>query len=341
VKFQEQEFILNGGPPKWFEGVEEESIPKKLTNLLPIVQILSHQPWVLGKDHIGPLVKGEDSWSIAELVHAMSIICTFNSLAGIVYGCGVTEEIDLGDNYSASSYSHEEEEQDITSQTADDTKKITDLLKGTSLAVEEAAEQHELFAKAETVPMRQLEMTEESSSKYENVSDLRRYLGKYYMKYEDFDVKSRVYSIFRVQDWNWKEDGFELARRFLPGAAALLDEEWDHILSMTYNKFNKDQNVDTYPFRRAIWQYVQRIKGAFHDDYNYQEVNIYLNISAKNYIKKISCYPSNITKNDFQDVGYELTHDEKVHVALLAVESAKQSALLYGLHAVMKHMFNK
>jgi len=104
--------------------------------------------------------------------------------------------------------------------------------------------------------------------------------------------------------------------------------------------FNQSKDVDTLPFRRAIWQYVQRIKGMFHDDYNYQEVNVFLNKSTKSYIKKITCYPETITKHDFQNLGYELTPDEKVHVALLASESAKQSALLYGLHAVMKHMYN-
>lgn len=41
--------------------------------------------------------------------------------------------------------------------------------------------------------------------------------------------------IFRAQDYGWKEDGFELARRFLPGAATLLDEEFDHIYGLTYN----------------------------------------------------------------------------------------------------------
>jgi hypothetical protein len=99
-----------------------------------------------------------------------------------------------------------------------------------------------------------------------------KYIGNYVLNYSDFDVKSKTYQIFKSQDYNWKEDGFELIRRFLPGAAQLLDEEFDHIYRMTYNMFNKSQGVDTFPFRQAIWQYVQRIKGIFHDDYDYQEV---------------------------------------------------------------------
>lgn len=99
--------------------------------------------------------------------------------------------------------------------------------------------------------------------------------------------------------------------------------------------------MDTFPFRRAIWQYIQRVKGMMHDDYNYQEVNTFLNMATKNYIKKVTCYPERITKDDFKNIGVNLTPDEKVHIALLAVESAKQSTLLYGLHAVMVHMLNR
>lgn len=37
-------------------------------------------------------------------------------------------------------------------------------------------------------------------------------------------------------------------------------------------RFNQNTNVDTFPFRQAIWQYVQRVQGIFHDDYDYQQV---------------------------------------------------------------------
>eukprot|EP01114_Cavostelium_apophysatum_P012588 TRINITY_DN2853_c0_g1_i3.p1 TRINITY_DN2853_c0_g1~~TRINITY_DN2853_c0_g1_i3.p1 ORF type:complete len:370 (-),score=89.81 TRINITY_DN2853_c0_g1_i3:57-1166(-) len=112
VNHQEQEFLLNGGDVTWLEGIECENIPKKLTHLLEINQILSHQPWLLTKDHIAPLVKGEDSWSIGELVQAMIIICTFNSLAGLVHGTGVTDEVDWSTNaHSAQTMEAQEEEE--------------------------------------------------------------------------------------------------------------------------------------------------------------------------------------------------------------------------------------
>lgn len=95
----------------------------------------------------------------------------------------------------------------------DDTKKLEELLKGGWKAdVEEEAPQqkYQLFEKAETM--------DGASREVSTCSDVfSRYIGDLKMEHEDFDVKSKNYEVFRVQDYNWKEDGFELVRRFMPG----------------------------------------------------------------------------------------------------------------------------
>lgn len=159
-----------------------------------------------------------------------------------------------------------------------------------------------------------------------------------------------------MQEYGWKEHGYELLRRFYPDIADLLDEEFTQTYSMTYNTFSTSTHIDTLPFRRAIWYlttihvrlplfslisnmyYVQRVKGMCHDDYNYQEVNLLLNRDVKFFVKKIACMPDSITQHDFDDLGLELRPEEKCHIALLAMESHKQACLLYGLHAVMQYM---
>jgi sestrin len=40
------------------------------------------------------LTKGKDSWSLAEVVHAIVLLAHFHSLASFVFGCGVNEELD-------------------------------------------------------------------------------------------------------------------------------------------------------------------------------------------------------------------------------------------------------
>lgn len=50
VNWQEREFVMNGGNVRWLDGLDY--IPQKLRSLLEVNQILSHQPWLLTKDHI-------------------------------------------------------------------------------------------------------------------------------------------------------------------------------------------------------------------------------------------------------------------------------------------------
>lgn len=87
----------------------------------------------------------------------------------------------------------------------------------------------------------------------------------------------------------------------------------------------------------AVWYYVHRVEGIFHDDYNYRTVNLFLNIKLKTFIKKLVCYPCEIKVDDFKDFGIDLTFEERVHIVLLAAEARKQAALLYGLRAVAKY----
>ncbi len=59
--------------------------------------------------------------------------------------------------------------------------------------------------------------------------------------------------IFLVQEYGWKEHGYELVRRFYTDIADLLDEEFTFAYTLTYNTFSTTTHIDTFPFRRAIW----------------------------------------------------------------------------------------
>lgn len=39
------------------------------------------------------MTKGEDSWSLAEVVHAIVILTHFHSLCSFVFSCGVNQEL--------------------------------------------------------------------------------------------------------------------------------------------------------------------------------------------------------------------------------------------------------
>ncbi|PRP84687.1 sestrin-like protein [Planoprotostelium fungivorum] len=321
INVQETEFLANDGDPEWLKGVD--FLPKKMQALLDINQIMNHQPWLITKEHIAHLVKGDDSWSIGELVHAMIIMVTFKAMAGIVFGCGVTNEVDFPDDNNSAIEASEDE--DVEGQIQSATDKVAELLREGNWIQDDAHDaQVTHFMNAESAE----DSHATSKRRYMSDSHINKFIGRNHtMQHEDFDCKAK--KIFRVQDYGWKEDGFELARRFLPGAATLLDEEFDHIYTLTYHEFDQNTNVDTFPFRQAIWQYVQRVQGIFHDDYDYQQ--------TKGFVKRLVCYTEEIVKSDYKNLGLK-RHSEKVHAIVLAVASSKQSELLYGLHAVVDRM---
>jgi len=122
------------------------------------------------------------------------------------------------------------------------------------------------------------------------------------------------------------------------GCGTLLDAEFRATFNLTYNTFNNETEMDTQPFRHAIWFYVQRISGIFSDHYDYQEVNLLLaplgNRALKAYCKAASFNPSVLTREDFLGFGVTLTPDEKSHALLIALEARKQASLLWALRAI-------
>lgn len=74
----------------------------------------------------------------------------------------------------------------------------------------------------------------------------------------------------------------------------------------------KKSNVDTSPFRRAVWNYIQSMYGIRHDDYDYREVNELLERNLKSYIKTLCCFPFRTTKEDYDSVMRGFLRSEKV-----------------------------
>ena len=72
-----------------------------------------------------------ETWSVAELVHAIVIMVHFHCLAGLVYGCGVNPEIDLdgGHTFITPSTSDSSANAEPTTATSNSSDNFTDLRK--------------------------------------------------------------------------------------------------------------------------------------------------------------------------------------------------------------------
>eukprot|EP00002_Diphylleia_rotans_P008633 TRINITY_DN1861_c0_g1_i2.p1 TRINITY_DN1861_c0_g1~~TRINITY_DN1861_c0_g1_i2.p1 ORF type:complete len:562 (-),score=129.20 TRINITY_DN1861_c0_g1_i2:380-2065(-) len=333
VHLQEERFLFAGGDSTWLKGID--FAPKKLGGLIEINAILSHQPWLLTCDHIEGLVRGAETWSISELVHAILIMCTFHSLAGFIWGLGITPEADLEDISLRKVFVAEEKDMSAVIKNTDDLLAKLQSPQGDELDAEEEREKaFEIIENEGWVP---------ETPPPEETAILRGDLTRYTKicpptRYRDFDVHAKEYSIFRIIDYSWSEHGVALTQKFCSNIWEPLDDLFDYTYRMTSYTLGDNRGVDTQPVRRAIWYYSHRLFGLFHDDYNYREVNEFLNKSIKAYLKKVICFPEGVVIGDFLDFGYNFSASEKCHVNLLMMESRKQAELLYGLHRIMQYM---
>lgn len=170
---------------------------------------------------------------------------------------------------------------------------------------------------------------------------LWRFCGGSVLRYADFDVRSDEYKVLHTEDFSWDDHCFSLVRRYFPGEAGqILEDLFNLIGKLTYDFFGADRAacVDTSPYRDAVWYYVHRLFGICHDDYDYSQVNTYLNRPTKMFIKKVACTPWKVRRADFEHFDRTLGASEKCHVVLIVAEARKQAGLMFGLRAVMNHM---
>jgi sestrin len=355
LKLQEIDFLQSGGDSSWLtEGIAAPSLPPKLYALMELNALLAHRPWNITAAKMEELLSSEGAaWSVGELVHAISIMVTFHSICGVVWGLGLTPEIDITETFSSTMEAEAEKKEENAAEDKGDDRKNTDrlisMLKTGSATFSKQRQnwaasgeqtKNTIWAEAEKDGSKVTKLLQEQSVAKAGDASLQycqRYIGPFVMEYTDFDIASN--SIFYKAQYNFGSDGYALVHQVLDGLAPLLGAELQHISTLTYNRFaDVDADLDTTALRDAVWHYTHRIKGLLDDDYNYAEVNELLNRQMKYYIKKITCFPHTINMTDFVNLGYDLLPSEKCHIALLATEAAKEAALSYALKALSSYM---
>eukprot|EP00794_Sanderia_malayensis_P000421 gene421-1057_t len=356
VNICETEFLLQNGDPDWLKGIDHA--PKKLQNLMEVNKILAHRPWLITVEHLQSLLKGPslETWSVAELVHAIVILVHYHGVAGFVYGCGVNPEIDMEGGHtfitpSISDSSSNAEPTTPTSNAVNCFKQLQTLENNTQTLLErmkqvekeheqeEEATQEEVLRQFRSVENGELALAKEETVVPEVAPNLDRYRPDRAFRYEDFAKRDRDSGMnpFRAQDFSWHKHGYSLVDRLYPNIGGLLDAKFNAIVSLTYKTMGDTTDVDTSIFRLATWNYIHLVYGIFHDDYRYDEVNQLLYRPYKEYVKMVACFPEKVTQHDYLNF-LDLKHSEKVHINLLILESRMQAELLYFLRILSNYM---
>ncbi|KAF1780262.1 AhpD-like [Phytophthora cactorum] len=354
---QQYNFVVNGGDGEWIKGLDY--VPPKLFRLHELSSLLAHRPWLLTADHVAELLRSDqdDSWSVSELVHAIIVLCQAHSMASISLGVGCAEEVDLAvfgqfgyalDAEAASAEGVDNQEGadasslssvDLSTIDRDDEMLLKQLKKNSGLDSDTADEEEDAAADEQEGYGEDEEEVDYGADGFEVVVDEADY-GINAML-DGGKIRCGDSAVLHTEDFSWDEHCFSLVKRYFPGEAGQILEDLFNLTSkLTYDYFGaqKEECVDTSPYRDAVWYYVHRIFGICHDDYDYRQVNTYLNRPTKIFLKKVACTPWKVREEDFAHFDRTLSPSEKCHVILLVAEARKQAGLMYGLRAVMNHM---
>ena len=290
----------------WFTDTTE--VPEKLQALSSANVKLAHRPWEFSERDIRKLLI---YWNANELVLALTILCQFHCLSCFIFGVGISSEKDIAGRVL----------KDPTSPLLKASKPKTNLvaiLKGYS----ESTECDEYIS----------DSSEDILLEGEEDLYFSRIAGDY-LSYINYPMDSFPRS-FNASDFRFSDQAYYVLEKMVPEVSESI---WNRIrmtFAMTYDNLGSDSGIETGPLRRAIWNYVQRVYGLQYDDYRYTDINKFLKLNTKRYIKKTACFPESVKKQDYRSIELDITNDEMIHINLMICEARFEAQLVYMLHAV-------
>ncbi|XP_063756086.1 sestrin-2 isoform X2 [Eleginops maclovinus] len=340
-------FLEFGGEESWLSSLKQA--PTKLRSLQTLNRLLAHRPWLITQQHVQELVcpGASPRWSLAELIHAVVLMAHAHSLCSFVWGCGLNPEPDHIGGYtfqlpspshppcSPHSPAHEDGRQEFV----DGAMEVEVLMQR---MVELQQQQEEECTQEEMVTRFERERSESIPTAVVRGAPpdlVLRLVEDQEFRYEDFAPKGEQSpNTMRAQDYSWEDHGFSLLNRLLPDMGQLLDEKFQVVSNLTYNRMAMHEDVDTHTLRKALWNYIHCLYGIRYDDYDYGSVNVLLERSLKVFVKTMACHPEQTTARVYHAFWRHFRHSEKVHANLIVMEARLQAALLYVLRAITHYM---
>uniref|UniRef100_A0A8C3SJV5 Sestrin 3 n=1 Tax=Chelydra serpentina TaxID=8475 RepID=A0A8C3SJV5_CHESE len=345
------QFLRVGGDPQWLRGLD--FMPPKLRNLNEINKILAHRPWLISKEHIEvtKLLKiSEQSWSLAELVHAVVLVAHYHALASFVFGCGCEQEWLDGRSILKSTLPGNQ----CFCESASGNSCNLELLRINRKRVSHqgfnspsgqgaSGTRTDISREGDRAPCclgdSGLFFPSDFDGEIVRATDLSCYVQDPDFGYQDFARRDEDQTqLFR--DYSWEDHGFSLVNRLYSDVGHLLDEKFRTVDGLQSNAMAKRQGCESSVFKRGIWNYIHCMFGIRYDDYDYAEVNHFLERMLKVYIKTVTCYPEKTSPEMFRRFWKQFKHSEKVHVNLLILEARMQAELLYALRAITQYMIS-
>ncbi|KAK4289566.1 hypothetical protein Pmani_037474 [Petrolisthes manimaculis] len=342
VEEQKTAFLEVGGPREWLDGLQ--FAPKKLRELHYANIILAHRPWLFDQHHVQKLLKC--GWSVSEATHAICLLAQFHALSSFVIGCGVEAVSGEGEVQQplfvqpcpSGSPSSQELFEGGVDVLVERMKTLSVAHSDYSCVSEECTRVsfEKLKKQAATFSSLDVDCPANMPSRYSHLSPDSDFV------YTDFSKRGEKSSVptLKSQDCSWEEHGFSLVSELYCSVADILDDKFKTAYDLTYYTCGLKTHIDTFPFRRGVWNYLHCLYGIRHDDYDYSQINHLLDRNLKLFLKTVSCFPERLACPSsppdpaLATVMKGFLMSEKIHVMVLVLEARLQAELLHGLRAI-------
>lgn len=303
VGFYMVEFLQIGGDFEWLLGFYW--VFEKLCKFSEINKLLVYWLWFIIKEYIQVLLKiGEYIWFLVEFIQVLVLFIYCYLFLFFVFGCGIFFEGDVDGSFVFQVFIFFSEQSSFLSR---------DLLNnfgGFEFVCEVEVLMECMWQLQESLLWDEGMFQEEMESCFELEKlesllviflvdilefflylDMLCFVEDFIFGYEDFIWRGvQVFFIFWVQDYIWEDYGYLLIQWFYFEGGQLLDEKFQVVYSFIYNIIVMYSGVDIFVFCRVIWNYIYCVFGIRYDDYDYGEVNQFLEWNFKVYIKIVVCY---------------------------------------------------
>ncbi|KAJ1969237.1 hypothetical protein H4R35_006197 [Dimargaris xerosporica] len=146
-------------------------------------------------------------------------------------------------------------------------------------------------------------------------------------------------------DLVWESHGAQQLSVYLPDHEEQISQEFQLSQDWTDGTVGSEvtadcttpngDHIDTEPYRYAVWRFTQALCGVHISTYEYNDISLFLNERARQYITKLVTQPHTLTAHDFYfGLGLRLRIDEICFLNFLVAQAKRQAALMLALRKI-------
>ena len=348
----EKIFLIVGGNKSWVEeGLKCKNIPEQIRGLATINNILAHKPWIMDWRHFTEFKNGLSVF----LFQSAIILTSIQRFASILSSLNCIIQKKKEDEKNGKNVEKNDEKNEIsdTKINEENSDKSTETIKKKKR--QKSGNFEDEIEKVIISVKKSSKENKKNKNKNKNKNDekekmdkdigykkeiFRKYISEFIMTYNNFNPHIEKYLL--VEDFNWKTNAKYFFFDYAGKEMEYLDKELKVLENITLEKENEknDKKINIFKLRNAIEKYISLIFGINDDEYNYHLTNESIAVELKRVIKKIACYPDQISEIELDSCLKILTKEQLVYLIFIVTSIKQKISLTFFAKAFEDFMSN-